>query len=189
MGFHPDTVEAAAEARGVATDRLGDTLQRVRNYAADNVEEYLERAWHVDHDDALLGDLNESYVVALDSGAWDDLADQLVIHDPALEATKAVHRRYAEDRLDLEAGDVPEGTTPFVIDYPENWSRALGVVHQYWGHFFHHGLTPAEVVDYWMVQKSPFTPENWAEVRGVGPEAVRKNVRGARAKLPQDLPL
>jgi hypothetical protein len=103
------------------------------------------------------------------AGAGADVSSHAVattrFHPDAVEATKAVHRRYARDRPELEAGDVPGSTTPFVIDYPENWERAPGVVHQHWGHFFHHGFTPAEVVDYWT------------------------NVRQARAKLPQDLPL
>lgn len=190
MGFHPEVVQEAAEEQDVSTNLLGNTLQRIRNYAADNVEGYLENAWHVNSNSAMLGHVNESYIVALDIEEWEELAEHIVIDEDMLEAVKAVHLAHSRNHLEsLKDVDIPDTTTPFVIDYPENWGRAQGIIHQHWGHYFHHGFTPAEVIDYWMIEKTKFSSDNWAKIRNVEPEAVRKNVRQAKGKLPRDLPL
>lgn len=189
-GFHPKIVHPAAEEQDISTDKLGDTIRRIRNYTSDNVEHYLHLAWHIHHDEVLLGDVDESYIIALTSHEWEELADQLVFDDPTLKAVKTVHREHTDDLLDsLNPSHIPEDSTPFVIDYPENWARARENIQSHWGHFFSHGFSPAEAIDYWMTQKTEFTPENWAKVRDVQPEAVRKNVRQAKDKLPHELPL
>lgn len=190
MGFHPDIVHSAAEEQDLPRDRVGNTLQRIRNYAGDNLEEYLQTARDPHQEGVYLADVNQSYIVALATHHWEELADHLVIDEPMLQAVKTIHRQHVENTLDsLDHTDIPTNTTPFVIDYPKNWVRARGAVHGHWGYFFHQGLSPAEVVDYWMIEKTEFTPDNWAKIRDVQPEAVRKNVRQAKEKLPRDLPL
>lgn len=95
-----------------------------------------------------------------------------------------MHQSQAETLLDATETEVlSENTTPFIIDYPDNWALAREMIHQHWGYFLHQRLSPAELLDYWMVQKTEFTPKNWAKVRDVHPEAVRKNIRQAKNKL------
>ncbi|RBI60076.1 hypothetical protein DMJ13_20640 [halophilic archaeon] len=132
----------------------------------------------------LLGDTDETYIVTLSETEWVDLADHLVIDDPTLAAVQTVHQSQAETLLDATETEVlSENTTPFIIDYPDNWALARDMIHQHWGYFLHQGLSPAELLDYWIVQKTEFTPKNWAKVRDVHPEAVRKNIRQAKNKL------
>jgi DNA-directed RNA polymerase specialized sigma24 family protein len=38
------------------------------------------------------------------------------------------------------------------------------------------------MLDYWATEELGYTPAEWADSRGVSPEAVRKNARQARKK-------
>lgn len=44
-------------------------------------------------------------------------------------------------------------------------------------------FNPAEAIDYWAIEIVGYSPKEWASDRGVGAEAVRKNVRQARSKM------
>lgn len=56
----------------------------------------------------------------------------------------------------------------------------------YLSHLFRRDLTPAEAVDYYACEKYSYKPDQWAAFRDVSGEAVRKNVRQAKAKLADD---
>lgn len=45
------------------------------------------------------------------------------------------------------------------------------------------GLSPAEAIDYWMVEGHGLTQSGWADERGREQQAISKNVRKARKKL------
>ena len=45
------------------------------------------------------------------------------------------------------------------------------------------GLSPAEALDYWMVEFRKNTQEEWAETRGRTQQAISKNIAAARDKL------
>lgn len=44
-------------------------------------------------------------------------------------------------------------------------------------------ISPAEALDYYMVEYAGFKPSQWAEYRGRGTESIRKNRRQAETKL------
>jgi len=44
-------------------------------------------------------------------------------------------------------------------------------------------ITPAEALDYYMVEFAGFRPSQWAKFRGRGTESIRKNRRQAETKL------
>ena len=45
------------------------------------------------------------------------------------------------------------------------------------------GLSPAEALDYWMLEAQGMTATDWAETRGVSHQAVSKNATNAREEL------
>lgn len=48
---------------------------------------------------------------------------------------------------------------------------------------FDHGLSPAEAVDYYMVEHRGISQTAWAERRGVAQQAVSRNVAAAKDEL------
>lgn len=48
------------------------------------------------------------------------------------------------------------------------------------------GCTPSEAVDYWMIEIEGLDKKHWAGARGVGTEAIRKNIRQAKCVLNND---
>lgn len=80
------TVQAAADTQEIGTEHLGDTLQRIRNYAREHIDHYLEIAWQAERAEMLLGDTDKTYIVTLSETEWADLADHLVIDHPTLAA-------------------------------------------------------------------------------------------------------
>lgn len=45
------------------------------------------------------------------------------------------------------------------------------------------GCTPAEALDYYMVELGPHTQTSWAAIRGINQSSVSENISKAREKL------
>lgn len=73
---------------------------------------------------------------------------------------------------------------PIRVTFPEGWRKGKHNVKQRFQELvFHNEMTPAEALDFWMVDDMDEMPADWANQRRVDPEAVRKNVRQAREKI------
>lgn len=73
---------------------------------------------------------------------------------------------------------------PVFVEYPEGWQNGEYHSLQRFQHLLgNFGLTPAEALDYWAMQRMGKDANDWAGVRGVDPAAVRKNSRQAREKM------
>lgn len=73
---------------------------------------------------------------------------------------------------------------PIFVEYPEMWRDGEHHIFQRFKELVsRYELTPAEALDYWAVYRRDTEAKEWANLRGVGAEAVRKNVRGAHEKL------
>jgi hypothetical protein len=73
---------------------------------------------------------------------------------------------------------------PIFVEYPEGWRdgehHSLQRFQRLLGNF---DLSSAEALDYWATTRMNQDAKDWAGVRGVDPEAVRKNVRQAHEKI------
>ena len=76
---------------------------------------------------------------------------------------------------------------PIRVRYPDGWKD--GEWHSYQRIeelVFRYEMSPAEALDWWAVERMNKDSTEWATKRGVGAEAIRKNVRQAKAALEDD---
>lgn len=78
---------------------------------------------------------------------------------------------------------------PVMIATTDEFDRGVDSIFYHLLRLVSHDLTPAEALDYFVVSDQEWDKEVWIARRGVGREAVNKNLRSARDKLDQsDLP-
>lgn len=76
---------------------------------------------------------------------------------------------------------------PIRISKSDDWERGIQHVMQIFENYlFNYDMSPAEALDLWAVDRMDMQAWEWAKVRQVGDEAVRKNVRQARDKFSDD---
>lgn len=76
---------------------------------------------------------------------------------------------------------------PIRVRYPDGWKN--GEWHSYQRIeelVFRYEMSPAEALDWWAVERMNKDSTEWATKRGVGAEAIRKNIRQAKAALEDD---
>ncbi|MFH5802355.1 hypothetical protein [Haladaptatus sp. CMAA 1911] len=76
---------------------------------------------------------------------------------------------------------------PINVRYPDGWGA--GEWHSYQRLeelVFRYEMSPAEALDWWAVNRMNKDSAKWATKRGVGVEAIRKNVRQAKAAFEND---
>jgi hypothetical protein len=73
---------------------------------------------------------------------------------------------------------------PIYVGYPEGWKDGeYNTLQRFQRLLARFDLSPAEALDYWAMERMNKTANDWSSVRGVDPEAVRKNVRQAEEKI------
>jgi hypothetical protein len=73
---------------------------------------------------------------------------------------------------------------PIYVEVTDDWRRGeYNAFQRLTEHVSRYGLSPAEALDYFAVERFNMEPHEWAARRDVQPEAVRKNVRQARDKF------
>lgn len=73
---------------------------------------------------------------------------------------------------------------PIYVEYPEGWQDGeYNTLQRFQRLLARFDLSPAEALDYWAMERMNKASYDWSSVRGVGPEAVRKNVRQAEEKI------
>lgn len=98
---------------------------------------------------------------------------------------RVIEVHYQEDEasgeISLEAHEI---TTPSSVDEAEEvlWTRPDRAGREL-AALVDLGLSPAEALDYWMVEQGDQTATEWSEQRGTSHQAVSENVRKARNKL------
>lgn len=77
---------------------------------------------------------------------------------------------------------------PVFIEYTDEW--LAGEYHtllRFQELIWRYEMSPAEALDYWATQRKAQDSTEWSGLRGVEPEAVRKNVRQAKEKIQDDV--
>ena len=82
-----------------------------------------------------------------------------------------------------------EWLIPVMVASSDEFHRGVDASYFHLLRLVSYDLTPAEALDYFVVEDGGWDKETWIARRGVGREAVNKNLRAAREKLDQsDLP-
>lgn len=76
---------------------------------------------------------------------------------------------------------------PIFVTWPDGWEAGVEYTRQQFTELLnYYKFTPAEALDYWAVNEIGYEPYEWAGIRNVQAEAIRKNVRQAHDKLNDD---
>jgi len=76
---------------------------------------------------------------------------------------------------------------PIYVPYPDDWDVAQSYTYFRFRELVsQYEMSPAEALDYWAVTSTNNAAREWAGIRNVEPESVRKNVRQAKEKLGDD---
>lgn len=171
----------------VSTTRLTEILELIADVTV--VEDYLEKAWRDASSKVELAFQNppSDFVFAVSDSEWSIILESIDVEGDEASAAKQWHSIRAHNLLassgrshELEQ-DQPYLVIP--IHDIEVWRRSRLVLSWWFQELAEDGLTPPEILDYWMTEELGNAPKAWASKRDVHPEAVRKNVRQARKKL------
>ncbi|GKZ16239.1 hypothetical protein HAL_41200 [Haladaptatus sp. T7] len=168
-------------------DRLNDILHRIAG--VQNLEYFLEEAWHDETStvELVFHDPPSDFVFVIPESEWANLISAVNVERPEAAAAKQYHSARGRDLL-ISSGqshELPKGHSYLVVPIQdiEVWRRSRLVLSWWFQELAEDGLTPPEILDYWMTEELGNAPKEWASQRDVHPEAVRKNVRQARKKL------
>jgi len=178
------TVEEVARNSTLQMSQVESALVEVVNSI--DLGEYLQSSFSESEDPELVyRNPPTEFVFCVPKEEWLEIAKKAGLGEIESRVAREYHMRRGEliTRSDT-SHTVPDGWMYFVIPISDIWSwydAQVDLEYQF-KEFAEKGLTPAEMVDYWMVEFQDNTPKEWAESRGVHPESVRKNARQARRK-------
>jgi len=128
-----------------------------------------------------------SFVFVAPAERWGKIYDREGLDEIERSAVQSYHQVRAADLLASsgETHELRDEEMYFVapVDDADRWTRNHLVLAWWFEQLAADGLTPPEIIDYWMTEEQGFTPKAWADARDVHPETVRKNVRQAVGKL------
>jgi hypothetical protein len=181
-----DKIREVAQTEAVTAGRLSEVLDEIEANAKRSLDDFLDSAWNgTGSEFSLVAETGGSYVFAVDSATWETISEKLSLNDREVSAAKTAHREHASDLLVTTAAARRsfDERDALVVGYPENWEFCREMMEWQFSRWAFYELSPAEILDYWMVEERGWPPQQWSNDRQVGAEAVRKNVRQAREKL------
>lgn len=185
--FHRGSLQEVAANSNVSSDRLNDILHRIAG--VQDLEYFLEEAWHDNTSsvELVFHEPPNNFVFVIPDSAWVNLISAVNIEESEAAAAKQYHSTRARDLL-VSSGlshELPRDHSYLVVPIQdiEVWERSRRVLSWWFQELAEDGLTPPEMLDYWMTEELGIAPKEWASQRDVHPEAVRKNVRQGREKL------
>jgi len=153
------------------------------------VLDYADLAYSEDEPDVAFVYRNPptDYVLKVSDTEWASIIERAELDDKEAEAAKMWHAARGEDLVQFKdtVEDLDSDETYLIIRFPivERWNWVKPEMALWFKHLAEMELTPAEILDYWMVEQQAHSPSDWAQSRQVTPEAVRKNVRQAAEKV------
>lgn len=190
-----DCIRDAAADHPVTYDQVYEALELIQQDLAGKLNQLYEEAWTDGGAQNHLADASDGVWFALiPFDVWEPINDE--VDEGVFMAAMDAHERMAADRFRFEidrptsyAAKLEQDYRAFFIAFPEAWRSALYHARVRMKHLLHHGLTPAEALDYWALEAGPGrlqtnrAGDGWYAARGVDREAVNKTVRQAREKL------
>lgn len=182
-------IEPIAADFGLSREELKTLLNDIRSQVV--ILDLLELAWKEEEPDVKLIYRNppSEFVFIVSESRWDSLIEGAGANETEKGAAAKYNDRRARDLLASSYGgnqrDVREDEQLLVVGLSniEVWREALDELHWWFGELAKIGLSPSEILDFWVTQEMSYSPDEWAEIRSVTAEAVRKNCRQARDKI------
>lgn len=188
-GFSPRLrLRDVAADTSFTAEQLDSLLDDVQHQTP--IVEYVVKAREKRESDVelLYRNLPSDLVFGVSEEEWRSIADSAGLSASEGSAARLWHTVRGEDLLRSSGhSDVVDGFDGvlLVVQVPkrELWGWTKPELALWFMELGKAGLTPAEMLDYWVVERRTYSPGEWAESRGVSAEAVRKNVRQAREKV------
>lgn len=180
-------IQQIAAETTVSTSRLTELLERIADETV--IDDYLEKAWRDSSSTVELAFQNppSDFVFAIPASEWSTIFESIDVEENEATAAKQWHSIRAHDLLtsSRRSHELEEDHSYLVVPIQdiEVWRRSRQVLSWWFQELAEDGLTPPEILDYWMTEELGNAPKEWASQRDVHPEAVRKNVRQAGEKL------
>jgi len=184
---HRGRIQEVAAETPVSTSRLTELLERIADVTV--IDYYLEKAWRDSSSSVELAFQNppSDFVFTIPDSEWARIFESVDADGDEVAAAKQWYSVRAHDLLTSsgQSHDLPKGHSYLVVPIQDIdiWRRSRLVLSWWFQELAEDGLTPPEILDYWMTEELGNAPKEWASQRDVHPEAVRKNVRQAREKL------
>ena len=184
---HRGRIQQVAAETTVSTTRLTEILEQIADVTL--IGDYLEKAWRDSSSTIEIAFQNppSDFVFAIPDSEWSTILDAVGVEEDEASAAKQWHSIRAHDLLASsgQSHELPKDHSYLVVPIQdiEVWRRSRLVLSWWFQELAEDGLTPPEILDYWMTEELGNAPKEWASQRDVHPEAVRKNVRQARKKL------
>ncbi|MBX0305469.1 hypothetical protein [Haloarcula salinisoli] len=184
---HRGQIQQVAAETTVSKSRLTELLEQIADVTI--IDDYLEKAWRNSSSTVELAFHNprSDFVFIIPDSEWDTVFESIDIEEDEATAAKQWHSTRARKLLETSGSSHEFGENHSYLVVPiqdiEVWQRSRIVLSWWFQELAEDGLTPPEVLDYWMTGEMGNAPKEWASQRDVHPEAVRKNVRQAKEKL------
>ena len=187
-----ESVRKAASDVPVTSDQISEALAEVQDVLSDEINEFYHKAW--------IGGGAENHLFDMDHGVFfafvpsrlyrryfetSDIDWSLFLAASIAHELEARKFGFTVDRPTTFADNLKGDSdyAPFFIQYPEGWRKAKKNVRLQLEFLLHHGMTPAEALDYWALEFSNISEGGWHAARDVDREATYKTVRQAKEKL------
>lgn len=154
-------------------------LATVQEFCTEQLDDYLALADNPVVPHAVRSETEQTLYFEVPPSTWDHLATRLDLSVTEREAAELAHTLTVAEATSFDGEDA----SGLVVGKPETRRRADRVPADTVGALTRKGLTPAEVLDVWMVDRQGRPVDEWAEERGTTPETVEANLRAGRRKL------
>lgn len=189
----PRIIEETAEDSDYSVEEISDAIQTIHDAIRSNLHDHYERCWLSGGMDYHLYELDDQVWFAMgDHEIRDDLrkADMDLEFGLQVTASEAFRDEFQVNgkTISMYRNIVERRSDPML--YPvattksEGWQEGEFHAYQTLKALVNRPqMSPAEALDYWVVEHLGTGQSEWAGARRVGEEAVRKNVRQAREKI------
>ena len=192
-----EDVRKAASDYPVTFGQVSEVLVDLQNALADDLNSLYEKAW--------IGGGADNHLFEMEHGVWFALVPPRLytryfepdeIDDDAFLAACLAHEYNTERLGEALVTPTPYANTlkgdldysPFFIEFPTGWKMGLQHSRLEMRYLLHHGMTPAEAIDYWALEfgvsrlSTPQAQDSWRAARDVDREAINKTLRQAKEK-------
>lgn len=186
-------IRTAASETEVTVDELNELLDDFQDGLEDKFYDWMK--FHFvpgGSEEYLVEGIKDGYWFGLDLTEFKPLFDADVTSEERVAVAMAHETEFHEQGMAME---IPQSWAnhrdldqyvPVMIASTDGFERGLQASVFHLMRLVSYDMTPAEALDYYVIEDLDWKKEEWIGYRGVGREAINKNLRSARDKLDQD---
>lgn len=184
-GFNTKSVRFAAQETQFTTDEVAEILETVEDEMEDKLAVLFDEAWRKSGQNVVARIDNDSFVFGFTEGEWITKLEETDLTSDEIRAAMMAHQHLARNVLGFAVSspsNYPDHF-PMLIRKPEHWKDAEDATGSRFRMMFQFGLTPTEILDFWLCEYCNWDRDKVAAWRGVDRPAVNKSIRNASEKL------